>query len=251
VTLDEIDRRTDGAAAVDAIDGVDLHEGMSAIRHQGDRPTCVAHAVCSVAEYLERNGGAAESDLSEQYLYWTSKHHDGEPQSGGTMVKVAMERMVEEGTCAEAVWPYVPQKVPGNEPQDPAPPSADEDAAAHQFADSDDLGTGSAAALCSALDERRPVALAVPVFPNWTGNQMFKLSGFIPMPLPGGPPDDGHAMCAVGYGHDEDFAGGGYFILRNSWGTQFAPSSPVAPGHALLPFAYWEEYGWEAFVGAR
>ena len=50
---------------------------------------------------------------------------------------------------------------------------------------------------------------------------------------------------------DAEFAGGGYIILRNSWSDGFAPQSPVRAGYALLPFAYWESYGWEAFVGTR
>jgi hypothetical protein len=60
--------------------------------------------------------------------------------------------------------------------------------------------------------------------------------------------DIGHAMCAVGYSSDTGFVGGGYLILRNSWGPDWAAQSPIAPGHALLPYLYLELYGWECYT---
>lgn len=162
-----------------------------------------------------------------------------------------MERMLADGVCTEATWPYQPEPIPGNEPQAPPPEAAAQEAAEHRLADSEGLQRHDARVIRDRLDAGRPVALSVPVYASWKGNPMLKLSGFIPMPLPGSSNDGGHAMCAVGYDYDDQFAGGGYFILRNSWGADFAPSSPVAPGHALLPFTYWEEYGWEVFVASR
>ena len=47
---------------------------------------------------------------------------------------------------------------------------------------------------------------------------------------------------------NKDFAGGGYLILRNSWGTRFATQSLIgAPGHALVPFLYFDKFGGEHF----
>jgi hypothetical protein len=237
-------------AAGDPGTGVRFLECFGQVRAQGERGTCVAHAVGALAECLEQRAGNGV-DLSEQFLYWSAKEHDGDAGSPGTLVAVAMARMVEEGTCREAVWPYDGGKIAGNEGQGPPPGDAAVDAAAHRLRAAEDLGRRDAAAIRTAPDERRPVALAIPIFPNWVGNPMIKLSGFIPMPLPGTTTRDGHAMCAVGYDYDAEFVGGGYLILRNSWGTTFAPRSPVAPGYALLPFAYWEGYGWEAFAGVR
>jgi hypothetical protein len=253
VTLEEIDRRAaSGPLSSDAPPGlrVDLRSCFGPIRHQGDRMTCVAHGVAALAECLLGRAGLSV-DLSEQYIYWNAKQNDGAPEDGGTFVKVAMERQVADGCCLEATWPYVASEIPGNESQAPPPPVDSSELEAHKLSQSDPLTPRDVAGLQAVLDEQRPVALSVPVFTGWKGNAMLKLSGFIPMPLPGDTPDGGHAMCAVGYGYDNEFAGGGYFVLRNSWGTQFAPSSPIEPGHALLPFAYWQDYAWEAFVGLR
>jgi C1A family cysteine protease len=61
-------------------------------------------------------------------------------------------------------------------------------------------------------------------------------------------PEGGHAVCVVGYGEDDDFAGGGFFIVRNSWGTSWAAKSAFEPGYGTIPFAYVARHGWEAFV---
>ncbi len=54
----------------------------------------------------------------------------------------------------------------------------------------------------------------------------------------------GHAMCLVGYADDKSYAGGGYFIARNSWSdTRWGSKSPEKPGYALIPYAYIADYG--------
>jgi C1A family cysteine protease len=53
----------------------------------------------------------------------------------------------------------------------------------------------------------------------------------------------------VGYVDDDAVPGGGYFIVRNSWGDYWAADSPEAPGHALIPYAYVEQFSLEAFTG--
>ena len=40
-------------------------------------------------------------------------------------------------------------------------------------------------------------------------------------------------MILVGYGRDDRVAGGGYFILRNSWGPKWG-----VKGYFTLPYAY-------------
>lgn len=48
-------------------------------------------------------------------------------------------------------------------------------------------------------------------------------------------PDGGHAMLLVGYEDDESVPGGGYFIVRNSWGENWGNG-----GYAKMPYAYAE-----------
>jgi hypothetical protein len=56
----------------------------------------------------------------------------------------------------------------------------------------------------------------------------------------------GHAMCCVGYQDDANSPGGGFFILRNSWGTGWAYQSPYGAGYGTIPYAYIATQNWEA-----
>lgn len=68
------------------------------------------------------------------------------------------------------------------------------------------------------------------------------------MPLPGERASSGHCMALVGYQDDRRYSGGGYFIVRNSWGTDWAPKSPYGPGYGMIPYAFIEEHCSEAFT---
>ena len=54
-------------------------------------------------------------------------------------------------------------------------------------------------------------------------------------------------MCMVGYQDDPDVPGGGYFLVRNSWGTTWAGNNVIEPGHARIPYAYLKRYASAAY----
>ena len=228
----------------------DIIDCMGPIHNQGERGTCVAHAVCAMAECLLYRSSGERLDLSEQFLYWNAKRVDGKPDKQGTLIKVAAELSVSDGNCLEQTWPYVAQPIAGNEGQGPPPAGAAPEAASRRLSSAAPLAERSPQAIREAIGAGRPVALSIPVYQNWYGNPAVNSSGEIPMPLPKSKLVAGHAMCAVGYGSDPGMPGGGAFVLRNSWGVEWAPQSRVAPGHALLPYLYFELYGWECFVAA-
>ena len=221
------------------------------VRNQGERGTCVAHATVAVLECQRRRLADDSDELSEQFTYWLAKSNDGFPNQDGTWLRVAMPLTEEDGSCLESVWPYNQAPIPGNEGQGPPPAGAEQDAANHRLVGPSQLPNRDPAAMRATLDSGRPLAISVPVYNNWYSNPAANALGLIPMPLPNSVRKGGHALCVMGYGWDVDFAGGGYLIVRNSWGTVWAPQSPVAPGYGAIPFLYVERYGWEGWTTDR
>ncbi|HVN56050.1 MAG TPA: C1 family peptidase [Anaerolineaceae bacterium] len=222
---------------------VDLHENMPPIRNQGQRGTCVAFATTAVREYLLCPTPQANTDLSEQFLYWNCKKHDLYPGEG-TFINIAMDRLVNDGECTETDWPYNPVVIHGNEGQDPPPPTALGAAAPFKISKTSQLAARSVDDLRQALADGSPIAFATTVYNYWFG----ATTGDIRLPLPNDPVAGGHAMCMVGYEDDPSVPGGGYFMIRNSWGTNWAAQSSIAPGYARLPYAYMEKFGNAAHI---
>jgi hypothetical protein len=224
---------------------------LGPIRNQGSRGTCVAHAVVALEECLEaRRGGLSNLDLSEQFLYWLCKMNDGSSNEQGTWQRVAIPLIVEFGVCGEAKWPYNPLQIPNNESQGPPPMGGNSefgDALTHRPGVGMTVDPKSVESIVRLIDAGLPVAISVPAFGNWSAISIERDGHFL-MPLPDSVPDGGHAMCIIGYGYDSAFLGGGYFIVRNSWGTDWARRSPFGSGHGTLPFSYISHYGWEAFA---
>ena len=248
-TFDDYFRTFDpGYLAGDPGTGKNLKDCFGPIKDQGQRKTCVAFAGCAVLECLNHLREAKHIDHSEQFLYWNAKRNDGSPDQEGTYLEVVMPLMVMDGVCLESVWPYNPNPIPNDESQGPPPDNARSDARNHRAQSQQRLDHRSSEKIRQVMDDGRPVAISVPVYNNWHNNPNTRTTGIISMPLPNSILVGGHAMCAVGYDYDDEFSGGGYFILRNSWGTGWAPLSPIQPGYGVIPFAYIDKYGWEAFT---
>ena len=224
---------------------VNLIARMPAVRNQRSRGTCVAHACAGVREFLEGEDSTS-ANLSEQFLYWACKDRDKWPGEG-TWINIAMDVLKDTGVCVEKVWPYNPDKIAGNESQGPPPEGAAEAAADYKVEGSEKLQPRWVDTLKKKLAEDKPVAFSVPVFRYWL-TEPAKLDGNIRVPLSSDPNIGGHAMIMVGYQDDTAVPGGGYFIVRNSWGEGWASESDLAAGYARLPYKYIADNGRSAFT---
>jgi hypothetical protein len=227
---------------------VRLMNQMQPVRNQGERGTCVAFASTALREFL----AGSTVDLSEQFLYWACKELDGEPGSG-THVHTAMSALAQYGICEESVWPYNPMQT-DTEGQGPASSAAIENARNFQLVAARTVEPGLVIHYKHILAGQNgkngmPVAFGTLVFNSWYMSAETHRTGKITLPLPGEDPTGGHAWCVVGYVDDENVPGGGYFIVRNSWGCEWAGESPEAVGHAMMPYEYAERFAMEAFTG--
>ena len=227
---------------------VDLRDRMPPVRNQRNRGTCVAHACVAVREFL-LGKESTSGDLSEQFLYWDCKQKDDYPGEG-TWIRVGMACLKQDGVCVEQVWPYNPQPILGNESQGPPPAGAADKAASYRISDSQKLEPRWVNALRQTLADGKPVAFAVPVFTYWF-TEPVRSTGDVRMPLSTDNVEGGHAMCMAGYEDDPSVPDGGFFLVRNSWGTTtWGKDSVVEPGYARMPYAYISQYGSSAYTAS-
>ncbi len=232
---------------------VNLEPQMPPIRDQAYRGTCVAHAsVAAMENYLIATRQAQQQtvDLSEQFLFWDCKQHDGIPNDDGTYLAVAMPLLFSDGCCLENIWPYNPNPLPGNVGQGPPPPTAQADAATRKAPSAKQLSPQSVQDIKDELAQGRCVAVSVVVFDYCWTTQEIRNSGEVTMPIPGDTSNEGHAICLVGYEDlsGEEELGGGRFILRNSWDSYWGVNCEFGTGYGTLPYAYLTNYGTEAYA---
>jgi len=221
-----------------------LDRYLSPIRDQAGRGTCTAFAVVACVEYHEhRVVGVAGTDLSEQFAYWNMVEHA--PHHDLLSMFMALRN---GGTCTEATWPYVPTELAGNDGQGPPPPAATTEARLHRPGTVRQLPARAVDEIQDALVSQRPVAIGIPVYASWFESPVVRKYGNITVPLPGEAPEPvGHAVALVGFADDPDYAGGGYFVVRNSWGDTWATESVFGAGYGTIPYRYVERCNWDAW----
>jgi hypothetical protein len=217
---------------------------MPPIRDQGARGTCVAFTSMACLEfYQHRFGSQAATDLSEQFIYW-----DMVTRMGQRNLISAYPLLTTSGSCQETTWPYVPNPLAGNDQQDPPPPLARSGAAAHKCGRVSQLPARDIDAIKSALTNERIVGIGIPVYKSWFDSAVVRKYGNVTVPLPGEVPQTiGHAVALVGFADDQQFAGGGFFIVRNSWGMNWATASPLGTGYGTIPYRYIANFNWDAW----
>jgi hypothetical protein len=237
-----------------------LTKKITKVRDQGRyRGTCVAHTAAAILEFELIYKGLATKrlDLSEQYLYWACKQIDGFPDDEGTFIKYAMEVLLDgvppkaypSGVCKEHDWPYKMVSIPGNVSQGPPPAKTtkvmkSQGGKIFDISGFKKLGPTSIKDLKTALADNHCVGLSVYTYHFWTDNYTWR-EGVISLPFRI-KPDGAHAICLVGYKDNDATHSDGYFIFKNSWGTNWGAGRPD-PGFGSLPYRYVLNEGIEAW----
>jgi hypothetical protein len=212
---------------------------------QGVRNSCVAFTLAAIFQIVSKD----PTDLSEQFFYWLCKSRDKIPGDVGTDPLLAMRLLQEVGICTEATWPYKPAPSdsanPGHEP--PPEPAFDE-AKLRRIKRFQQLPAKDFRQIKAALAAGKPVLIGLPIWEHWQGAWQGQALGRLRSPLPGERRKGGHAMCAVGYRDDPAAPGGGYFIVRNSWGADWAKDNPDGPGYCHVPYRVIFEQGLAAIA---
>lgn len=233
------------ATVVDLPEKVEPLAQLPPAAYQGQRNTCVAFTLAACYQVLSRD----PTDLSEQFFYWVCKSRDNIRGDVGTNPLLAAQILQEVGICSEATWPYRPAPVdhanPGHEPP---PEAAFVEAKRRRITSFRQLPAKGVAQIKQALAAGHPVLIGLPIWESWTSGGQARRLGKLRAPLPGERRGGGHAMCLLGYRDDENAPGGGYFIVRNSWGSDWAKDNPDGPGYCWAPYQLVFEQGLAAFA---
>ncbi len=224
---------------------------MPPIRDQGKRGTCVAFTLTAIHEYENR---ATKADYSEGYLYYKAKQIDQQPVSCGTQQSCAAQILQDDGQCGENLWPYNPNGHCNDFGRPATKPNPDKEAAKHKL-NMAPVNPHDIIAIKTAVAAGRPVGVSIPVYTSWYQSPTTDRTGRITMPIGTEAAIDGHCMCVVGYQDDGPSTvtptpGGGFFILRNSWTTQWGRDCAYGAGYGTIPYGYIAAYNWESYTVA-
>ncbi|WP_322510435.1 C1 family peptidase [Chloroflexus sp.] len=212
---------------------------------QGPRNTCVAFTIAAMVQTLSKD----PTDLSEQFIYWISKDRDRIPGDVGTNPLVALRAVAELGVCREETWPYRPEPVDHANPGHERPSeTAFREAKQRRIAEVEQLPARDVNQIKAALAAGKPVLIGLMIGEHWTSSGQVRRIGRVRRALPGEQKLGGHAMCALGYRDDPTAPGGGYFIVRNSWGSDWANENPDGPGYCYVPYQLIFDEGLAALV---
>jgi len=193
---------------IDAI-SVDLRRRLGAVRDQGPRPTCAAHAVTTVHEFLRGVG----TPLSCEYLDYFARPNSTAAGCTFSEVSVALR---ERGQCTETDCPYLASERGSGW----APPAGVQVFRRHSNQGPlllDSLATDIENGGVPVLGLRLTPSFYVPAAP-WILD-------------PRGPVQGLHAVTAVGLGATK---GTRMILIRNSWGSAWGDLGHAWIGEAFL-----------------
>lgn len=180
----------------------DYRKEQSAVRNQGDRPTCVGFAVSAAHEWMSDRRHV----LSPEDAIWAGHQIGGPPAEPSTSVHWALTGLAKHGHASEKAWPY-------GAPEWPAPrPGAASYKANQSVLPGWRLIPGmTVTEIEGELKAGFAVALTIGfVFVAWRS-----ADGLIDAP-PGKRTQGNHAVLIVG--SQTDSSGERSLLFKNSWG---------------------------------
>lgn len=219
-----------------------IKQHMLQVKSQGNRNTCSVFAVNFCHEYLwatQKNFGMG-ADFSEEYLNYVKNVACDIKKDGGFFSQID-KGYQSWGVYMSGLVPYKPSYDPNYKvPQAYMNVAKKWDRAKADFIKpwNPNFGaTGSQLSkACTYLDQGIPVAAGF----LWPSNLQFETKAGLSVfkvPATKSQVYDGHSVALVGYKKSNLFPGGGYFIIRNSWGPNWAEE-----GYAYMPFDYVAKY---------
>src|SRR5712692_3501001 len=207
---------------------VDLRSLCAPVRDQGQQGSCTGFALAGLREFLENKAGTPNPMvvLSPAFIYYEERKMEGTVTDcqAGAMPRDGFKVLAKMGACPEVDDQYNAATCGG------PTPGAVTKAKPFRIASYERITT--LAGLKQTLAQGYGCLLGIQVYSSFesAGAQQ---TGHIPMPKATDSLLGGHALFCCGYKDDTKYAGGGYLIVQNSWGTGFGDK-----GFVYLPYGY-------------
>lgn len=187
-------------------------------------------------------------DLSEQFLMWAANDACGLTRADGFNPDFLIRGVQKHGIADETAMPYIPKKERISAPTPQAVASAGRRVGAEvttikHWSSPIGFTDEHMARLRERLDAGRPVTVTVCWPFGIPDKDIVTADHFLIDRGIDGTSKDGHGVILVGYVLDAAVPGGGFFHVRNSWGTGFADG-----GYAKIDFATARKYGTDAYA---
>ena len=249
---------------------VDRRNWQSAVQDQGGRGTCTAFAVGAAIEAKLKEKKAGIGHISKEYLYWlaVSKNERRACASDGQSLGVYHNKIIKADVLKvpeQKFWPYQKNTglfgedliCPGDAPREAKQKAKVKVNNAYYF---QSLRADTARPSPTAKSADNPAYIEawlaagydVVIGVGWAVNHktaygLSNIRGIIDVNKVNGKrakAEGGHAMSIVGYNRNGDKKiGGGYFIVKNSWGTGHGDG-----GYIKLSYDYIRAYAWSGLV---
>ena len=223
---------------------VDLRPLCSPVVDQGNLGSCTANAIVSgLREFMELKSKTAFNRLSRLFLYYEERVAEGTIQEdSGANIKDGMNCLLKLGVCREDLDPY-------NIATFTSPPSAAAMAEAPDYKIAKYMNVVGLGGVKACLAQGFPVVAGMDVFDQMESDQA-ATTGVVSIPPRGAQSLGGHAVTVVGYVDTPQFKpgfwkGGGYFLMRNSWGTSWGLGGYFKLAYAYSTQGYMTEF-WTA-----
>lgn len=221
------------------------------IRNQGNRGTCSVFAMTFLIEFMNISYiGLSEKNLSEEYLNYVTNQASGGNSDGGFFADID-KGFQTYGIVEESKMPYKDAAITTLPQQllDQGKKSARfQTIFIKNWSNSSGAGDAQIQQVLAKLDLGLPVA-----FGGWWPKKdqaKFKTVNGVTMldhqlkdrdfgdgKNNAGSLSDGHSVVIVGYKKLSSYPGGGFFIIRNSWGTDYGDK-----GYGFLSFEYVKNF---------
>ena len=207
------------------IKSIDLRSKMPPVYNQGKLGSCTANAICAAYEYEMMKENESYVPMSRLFLYYQERKIENTiKEDSGAQIKDGIFATVKTGLCEEKYWCYDINKFTTDPSEE-----AYLDAGFHKTINYARIFQREEDIKQSLLDGY-PVVFGINVYESFESDEVSK-TGIVPMPVTDKEKLlGGHAILIVGY---KEIDNKNYFIVRNSWGTEWGDA-----GYCYLPFEY-------------